>query len=111
MTAKTQLIADLYEKPRSIVRDAIIVRTMRDEFHDFKSEHTAPKTVLISELTRAEFPDLANKARKGDYDDVPDEEDEKNLRAVYGDATLDALKSGDMETAFREATKATKEQS
>lgn len=60
--------------------DEIIARAKANEYHDFKSSHTAPKLVLLADLQQhKDTEDLVDAVINGDYDEPMDEAD-KELR-------------------------------
>lgn len=71
-----KLVDDLRAKPQSFNRDELVRWTRRYHFHDYKSQHSGPKIVLVAKLTAAGFLDLADKARQGEYDQGKADADE-----------------------------------
>ena len=73
MGTKTKLVEDLQNKPRSLARDALIERAKAGFYHDFESDQATPKLQLHRDLKKAGFHNLAEKAKRGVYDDDPTE--------------------------------------
>ncbi len=71
MSSKVDLPRDLEEKPPSSKRDRLLRLARGGHFHDFESILDFPKTELRRELLDAGFPDLAERAIRGHYDDDP----------------------------------------
>lgn len=69
------LVEDLLRKPRDSFREELVKKAMAGHYNDWKSDETTPKVVLIADLTRYGYRDLARKAMRGEYDDEPDDDD------------------------------------
>ncbi len=82
MGTQDELITDLMKKPKNALRDQIISDAAQGAFHDFKSDHPTPKVALVGYLEKYGYRDLARKAKRGDYDERPDEEDNAMMDAM-----------------------------
>lgn len=71
----TTLIDDLLRKPRDPFREELIGHALAGRYHDFKSSHATPKVLLVHDLKRVGFDDIARRAMRGEYDDAPDTDD------------------------------------
>lgn len=92
---KETLVADLLEQPQSNWRDQLIALAREGRFHDYDSDVTNPKGLLIDMLARFGFPHLAGKTRDGGYDDEhPTIEQAEQLRADVGPERYDSLIGG-----------------
>ena len=66
---KELLLADLEEKPQTMMRDAIIKRVILGFYSDFSSySYDLPALMLVEHLGEAEYDDLKKKAKDGLYD-------------------------------------------
>lgn len=68
------LLTDLVEMVR---------RAANYEFHDFKSPHATPITVLVQQFQR-----LERNAKNGKYDCAPDEQDKADLLKMMKDENM-----------------------
>jgi hypothetical protein len=92
---KETLYADLLERPQSEHRDQLIEMARAGKFHDYESEVSNPKALLIDILARFGFPDLAGKARDGGYNDEHATlEQTEELRAEVGAERYDDMMGG-----------------
>lgn len=62
-----RLIDDLLGKPQSFARDELLARARKLAYHDYKSPYATPEGVLVKHLTRAGFPDLAERVLEDRY--------------------------------------------
>lgn len=91
-STKKELIEDLWRKPHSLVRSAILRQAERGQYHDFESPLMAPKVQLVCDLNAAGFGDLAQKVIDGAYDDErPNVEQREELRKEVGADFYDEL--------------------
>lgn len=74
---KTTLVADLEQKPQSVLRDRLIGRAKAGHYHDFETPLAMPKVTLYKELSNLAYTDLAQKVRDGGYDHEPPTEAQK----------------------------------
>jgi len=58
---------------------SICERARRGEFHDFKSEHAAPKYALVDALRNASLNTVAARVIDGEFDETADAEDQAAL--------------------------------
>lgn len=79
MGSQDTLVADLLRKPPDALRDKLIANAMAGLYHDYKSTEPVPKLLLISDLERYGYRDLARRAKRGAYDDRPDAEDSADM--------------------------------
>lgn len=68
-STKVELVQDLEAKEPSALRDGLITQARAGVFHDYDSEHAAPKMLLRRALANAGYHDLAEKTIDGAYDD------------------------------------------
>ncbi len=64
--------------------DELIAEAKAGDFHDYKNEKYVCGKVAFVTIVTEKFPelkDLADQIKNGDYDEVPDEEDKKMMRA------------------------------
>lgn len=71
----TTLIADLLRKPACSFREELLAKARSGFYHDYKSPEPTPKILLVTDLARYGYRDLARKAARGEYNDEPDAED------------------------------------
>jgi hypothetical protein len=91
-STKKELIEDLWKKPHSLKRQAILKRAGAGHYHDFETEIAAPKIQLVTDLRDAGFMDLAEKTIDGAYDDEsPTIEQQEELRREFGPDAYDRL--------------------
>jgi hypothetical protein len=69
MGTKDTLVAELEKLPASKHRDTIIARAKAGTYHDFESEVDLPKIMLVTDLRRAGFDELAQQVMNGAFDD------------------------------------------
>ncbi len=74
---KTTLVADLEQKPVSVLRDRLILRAKAGRYHDFETPLATPKIALYRELLDLGYADLAQKVRDGGYDHEPPTDEDK----------------------------------
>jgi len=74
---KTTLVADLEQKPESVLRDRLIARARAGYYHDFETELATPKVTLVKDLANMGYEDLAQKVKDGGYDHEPPTEEQK----------------------------------
>jgi hypothetical protein len=91
-----RLIEALEQLGASVPRDDLLRRARANEFHDFKSPHANPCTVLVHALRRAgaDFVPLSHRAMRGDFDEAPDAEDEAELEGLLLEAGLSPRRRG-----------------
>jgi len=68
---KTTLVADLEQKPQSVLRDRLIAQARAGRYHDYETPLGTPKITLYKELANLGYDDLAQKVRDGGYDHEP----------------------------------------
>jgi hypothetical protein len=76
-----QLVADLLRKPMDSFREELLANARAGLYHDFKSTHLTPKLLLIGDLERYGYRDLARRAMRGAYADKPDAADDADMEA------------------------------
>lgn len=67
--ATDRLVEAIRAQKPSRARDELAARAAAFEFHDFKSEHAAPKSVLVRALAGAGFMELAEQVGRGEFDE------------------------------------------
>lgn len=68
MNTKTKLVKELMKKPESPMRDDLVHYAKNGWFHDFESHLALPKISLVQGLEEAGYTDLADRAKRGEYD-------------------------------------------
>jgi hypothetical protein len=69
MRGLNALLADLYNKPRSLQRDIIIVNALIGAYSDFDSTHDYPPTMMLAlDLSYMDCDDMVYKVHHGEYD-------------------------------------------
>lgn len=76
MGSMDKLVEDLLRKPKNSLRDELVRNALLGRYHDFRSTLAMPKTALVEDLMRFGYDDLARRAARGEYDDIPDADDE-----------------------------------
>jgi hypothetical protein len=91
-STKKELVEDLWKKPHSLKRAAILKRAEAGHYHDFDTMLAAPKMALVEDLRAAGFGDLADKTIGGAYDDErPTVEQAEELRREVGAGFYDQV--------------------
>lgn len=79
------LIEHLMRKPRDGLRDQLVANASAGLYHDFKSPHPTPKMLLVADLRKYGYRDLARRAERGEYDDRADAEDDSAMARMMAE--------------------------
>lgn len=85
MSTTDTLVEALLRKPRSKLRDQLVQRALAGTYHDWKSTHAVPKLLLLADLERCGYRDLALRTRMGDFEDKADEADNAQFAKELAD--------------------------
>lgn len=73
-----ELVNELQKLPQSTLRDQVIAEAKAGEFHDYKNEkYICGKVAVVGYLRKLDANALAEAVMNGEYDEEPDDEDNK----------------------------------
>lgn len=85
-TSNKQLPEVLQDRNHRGKYDKLIQKALANVYHDFKSEETMPKVVLVNDLSVfPELEDIREAVINGEYDDYADEQDKTEMRGWLDD--------------------------
>jgi hypothetical protein len=80
MDTRYEFVDELKKLPKSSMIDEMIKEAKAGEFHDYKNnKYVCGKMAAQSILSKLGHKDLAKRIVYGDFDETPDEEDNKKL--------------------------------
>lgn len=83
-----ELVEELQKLPQSPEIQLMIKEAKAGEYHDYKNnKYVCGKMESSQRLRKLGYPDLAKRIEQGEFDESPDEEDDKAMKE-------NALKSG-----------------
>ena len=78
-----ELVEELKKLPKSYDVEFMIKEALAGEYHDYKNDkYVCGKVEAASRLDRLGFHDLADRIKKGEFDEEPDAQDKKMLSGL-----------------------------